>query len=93
MKNIGKDFKEKIDQKWLDGEAENHLEVWEDRFRGKNWTKDDFKFDLEMNHDPSLQIEWAEEKLERKLTSEEYDLLVDLFNKAVVKKYKKIPSW
>jgi len=44
--------------------------------------------DIYINHDPSLEIERAEEDLMRELNGKEYDYLVSSFNKAVVKKWK-----
>ena len=85
MVNIGKDFKEKIDQQWYDASAYSHIEAWSQRY--SNYTsKKEVEFDLNVNHDPSIEIENSEEELGRKLTNEENDMLVKKFNKAVIKK-------
>ena len=45
-------------------------------------------FDLITNHDPSLEIERAEENLKRKLNYKEYEYLVKKFNITVSKTFK-----
>jgi len=72
---------------WLRDKAESHLDVWKERYCTK--TKKQARFDLDMNHDPSCEIEDAEEELKRKLTDEEYNYLVEAFNKKVVSLHKK----
>lgn len=82
--DIGQDFLDKIDNKWYEDAAESHIDSWKERYsQYKN--KKDVSFDLKMNHDPSLEIERAEDELGRKLTDTENDMLVDKFNKAVYK--------
>ena len=85
MTNIGKDFKEKIDQQWYDDSADCHIESWRKRYSSYT-SKKQVEFDLDVNHDSSLEVEYAEDLLGRKLTDEENDLLVKKFNKAVIKK-------
>lgn len=85
MANIGKDFKEKIDQQWYDDSADSHIEAWSEHY-SKYTSKKEVEFDLDVNHDPSIEIENSEEELGRKLTNEENDMLVKKFNKAVIKK-------
>jgi hypothetical protein len=85
MANIGKDFKEKIDQQWYDDSVDSHIEAWSERYSSYT-SKKEVEFDLNVNYDPSIEIENSEEELGRKLTNEENDMLVKKFNKAVIKK-------
>ena len=88
MKNIGKDFKELVNDTYIQDIAQGHLESWSDRYNNYK-TKKEVEFDLNVNHDPSLEIERAEEDLKRELTTEENDKLISLFNKKVVKLFRK----
>jgi hypothetical protein len=63
--------------------AESHIECWKDRYFRKS--KKDISFDLNVNHDSSLEIERVEEDLKRKLNDVENDYVISQFNKAVVK--------
>ena len=81
---LGLDFISKIDNEWLNDRAESHIEAWKERYNNYK-TKKELRFDLNVNHDPSLEVENAEELLTRKLTSFEYDTLVNMFNKKVYK--------
>lgn len=84
MKNLGKDFKEKINTEWFYFTAISHIEGWGKRYKEYK-TKKEVEFDLNVNHDPSLEIENAEYELGRKLTIDENDYLVKTFNKTVIK--------
>lgn len=81
---IGKDLKEFLKEK-ISGMAESHIEGYNSRYEG--YKRNDLKYDLSVNHDPSIEIEYTQEKLNRKLNSEEYDYVVTQFNKEVIKKY------
>jgi hypothetical protein len=83
-KDIGIDFIEKINKEWYDDAAELHIDCWKERY-SKLSSKKYVELDLNVNHDPSLEIESAEEILGRELTIIENDILVKNFNKAVVK--------
>lgn len=82
----GADYKTKIDSQWIADKAESHLEAWKERY-DKYRTKAQARFDLNVNHDISLEIESAEEDLERKLNSVEYADLESRFNIKVVKMF------
>lgn len=84
---IGKDFREKINAQWIADAAESHLEAWKERYANYE-TKREARFDLNVNHDISLEIEYAEEVLERELTDEEFSDLEKRFNIKVVKECK-----
>lgn len=90
-KDIGKDFLEKINLEWYEDSADSHIYGWKSRY-SQYKSKKEVDFDLNVNHDPSIEIENAEELLGRKLTTNEYNILVSKFNKAVVKKidFKKL---
>ena len=88
MKTINQDFKQLIKTDFINNQAQGHLEAWTDRYR-EHKNKKDVSFDLKVNHDPSLEIERAEEELNRKLTDDESEKLVDLFNKSVIKLFKR----
>jgi hypothetical protein len=79
---IRKDLKEFVTNN-LESMAEGHLEVWKDRYYRKS--KSDIRFDLNMNHDPSLEIERVQEEIGRELTDNEYSWFVSKFNRMVVK--------
>lgn len=85
-KKIGKDLKEFLSEK-ISGMAESHIEGWSSRYEG--YKRNDLKYDLNINHDPSIEVEYTEENLNRKLTDDEFDYLIDKFNKEVVKQYFK----
>ena len=85
MTNIDKDFKEKINQQWYNDSADSHIEAWSERYSDYT-SKKEVEFDLNVNYDPSIEIEHSEEELGRKLTNEENDMFVKKFNKAVIKK-------
>lgn len=87
-KEIGKDFKAVINKEWFIDKAETHIKVWKERY--KEYTnKKEVSFDLYVNHDISLEIESAEEFLQRKLSNDEYDKLFDTFNQTVLKIFNK----
>lgn len=68
---------------YLDGNieaiAESHIETWKERYYG--YTKRKLAFDLEINHDDSLEIEDAEWNLKRKLSDGEKEYLIRQFHK------------
>lgn len=86
-KNIGQDFKDLLDDKYLKSMAESHLDCWEERYAGK--FKTDIGFDLNVNHDDSLEIERVEEDLKRPLTDDENITLIKLFHKKVLSIYNR----
>lgn len=63
-----KDLRELLNNE-LEDMAENHIEAWKERY----WRKspDDIKFDLEVNHDDSLEMEFVKERLGRELSDKE----------------------
>lgn len=83
--NIGEDLQLWMDDN-LENKAESHLDAWSERYA--NYDKEDLMHDLSANHDSSLEIEDAEEELQRELTSEEVDYLVDSFNDKVVELFR-----
>lgn len=83
---IKKDLKEFL-QENLYGMAESHLDCWKERYFG--YTKSRLEFDLDVNHDDSLEIEYAENQLNRELKDYEIDYLIKQFHKEVVKQYVK----
>lgn len=83
---IKKDLKEFL-QNNLYGMAESHLECWKDRYFG--YTKQRLEFDLNVNHDDSLEIEYTEDQLNRELADNETDYLIRQFHKEVVRQYIK----
>lgn len=84
-KDIGADFIDKIDNQWYEDSAESHIDAWKSRY-SEYKSKKEVEFDLNVNHDSSLETEYAEEILGRKLTTDENDVLIKNFNKAVLKK-------
>ena len=81
------DFKELLASDLVSNLAENHVECWKERYAGKS--KAQMTFDLDMNHDDSLEIENAEEALKRKLSDNEIKTFVNKFHKAAIKAYFK----
>ncbi len=81
---IKQDLKNYIDNNMRDI-AISHLECWKDRYFG--YTKAKLEFDLDVNHDDSLEIEQAEYELQRKLKDHEYYYLINKFHKEVVNQY------
>lgn len=84
---LNKDFKLLLTDKFLEELAESHLEVWSNRYSGQN--KQNVRFDLNVNHDPSLEIEYTNEQLKRDMNENEETHLIKKFNVAVVEKYFK----
>lgn len=83
MKN-NTDFKNLInDILFINDLAESHYDAWKTRY-DKYRSKGQIKTDLYVNHDPSLEIEAAEEKLGRELTDKEQNSFLDKFNKRVI---------
>ena len=83
---IGTDLKEFISNT-IEGTVQNHLEGWAGRYAEYKRVSQ-VRFDLNVNHDSSLEIEYAEEELKRKLNIKEIDFLVERFNIEVCKKCK-----
>lgn len=82
VKTIGADLKFYTDTH-INDMAESHIECWKDRYYRKS--KADIRFDLQVNHDNSLEVERTEEDLKRKLNDDEVNFLNDKFIKQVVK--------
>lgn len=70
----------------MKGMVEIHLEAWEKRYF--NYDPSELEYDLSVNHDPSLEVEYAENELKRKLSNKEYDYLIFKFNENVVRRFK-----
>ena len=83
MKRIGKDLKDFI-ANYIKDMADGHLAAWEQRYKNYKTIKE-VRFDLNVNHDISLEIERAEDELGRKLNDIEYNHLVKRFNIEVCK--------
>lgn len=83
-KTIGKDFTSLVNNEYLTNMAESHIECWKDRYFRKS--KKDIRFDLEVNHDISLEIEIVEQDLGRELTDKERRTVESKFINAVVKR-------
>lgn len=82
-KQIGADFLQLVTTcDYLEDIANSHINSYQDRYFRK--TKSQIKFDLNMNHDPSNEVENCANDLERKLPDDEYNYLVEVFNKKVV---------
>ena len=86
-KEIGQDFKQLMTGSFIRDRAESHLEAWKERYENYK-TKSQASFDLNVNHDISLEIEGAEEYLKRKLSDYERTHLKERFNIMVVKLFK-----
>ena len=84
-KNIGTDFIDKINNQWYEDAAESHIDCWKRRYTEYK-SKKEVEFDLNVNHDSSLETEHAEEILGRELSIDENDVLIRKFNKMVLKK-------
>lgn len=82
MATLKKDLKDFLNDSELYALAESHLEAWKDRYYLK--AKKDIRFDLQMNHDPSCEIDYIEDKLGRKLNDNENEYVVKRFNRKVL---------
>lgn len=69
----------------LEDMAESHLDAWKERYFG--YTKRKLAFDLEINHDDSLEIENTEWHLQRQLSDGEKEYLIRQFHKEVIKQF------
>jgi hypothetical protein len=76
------DLKEYLTDDVKNGMAESHLSVWWERYQGK--TKEEVKFDLRVNHDDSLEVEYTESELKRELTDEEKTLIGTTLVEAII---------
>lgn len=65
----------------IEGLAESHVECWESRYFGKS--KEDIIFDLDVNHDISLEVDNIEYELGFSLNSSEYKYLCEIFKETV----------
>lgn len=83
-KKIDKDLQSIIDEHMV-GLAEIHIECWEDRYSRK--TAEDIRYDLNVNYDCSLELEFFEDKLGRELTSQEEQIITSKFVDAVIDNY------
>ena len=83
MKQIQDDFKKLLTEQYLNDMAESHIECWKDRYWRKS--KSDISFDLNVNHDNSLEIEQVETELGRELTDKENSRLITLFHSSILK--------
>ena len=79
---MNNDLQNYLTQSNLDGMAESHLSCWIERYKGMG--KEAVEFDLNVNHDDSLEIEHIEEILHRKLNDEEVDFLIDKSHHAII---------
>ena len=83
MKTTQTKLKDLLTDSYLKDMAESHIEAWRERYFRKS--KKDIRFDLNVNHDNSLEIERVEEDLERELTDKERATVENKFINAVVK--------
>lgn len=70
----------------IDYMVENHIENWGVRYENKDLEL--IRYDLYVNHDISLEIEFVTEGLERELEDDEYGIIEDYFNESVLNKFK-----
>lgn len=69
--------------------ADNHLEAWSERY--KEYDKEDLKYDLNVNHDFSCELESIAEEIGKPnydFSSEEYDYIVNAFTERVVETFE-----
>ena len=83
---VGADLKEFV-KDTISDTAINHLEAWKSRY-AEYQRVSQVRFDLNVNHDSILEIEYAEETLKRKINIKETDFLVERFNVEVCKECK-----
>lgn len=86
-KEIGQDFTTLLSGNYIHNMAVSHSECWYDRM--KSQSKKEVEFDLDMNHDDSLEVDRVEEDLKRVITYSERDVLSTLFHKKVVALHRK----
>lgn len=70
----------------LEGLAESHLELWQERYYRK--AVEDIETDLYVNYDPSLEFEAVEEELDRKLEYDEMNIVKECFNESVLNEFR-----
>lgn len=87
VEKIGKDLREYI-SKNISDMAESHLECWKDRYANYGGNRRRMEEDIYINHDTSLEIERAEEDLERKLNDTEIGHLETRFNDEVLRQWQ-----
>lgn len=80
-----RNFDNLLTEQFVKDLAESHLEVWKERYFCKGRAA--IKFDLEVNHDNSLEIECVEEQLGRELTNKEREIVGKKFIRAVLDLY------
>ena len=83
IEKVGADLKTFISDTMADT-ANNHLEAWAQRYAAYKKVSE-ARFDLKVNHDNSLEIEYTEEQLKRKLNSKENEFLIERFHIEVCK--------
>ncbi len=85
-KIIGKDLKEFLTNDYLKVSVEGHMYAWFDK-KYKGESQKHIKATL-MQHDDSLEIESAEEALNRSLNEKEINFLVENFHNMIIKRIK-----
>lgn len=73
-------------EKNVEDSALSHISAYKDRYYGKSLSQ--IEFDLDVNHDMSLEYEYVEEELNIELTSNELKYIAASFNKAVLDMFK-----
>jgi hypothetical protein len=80
---VKKSLSDLLTKEYINDMAENHISNYKDRYFRKS--KSAIRFDLNTNHDDSLEIERVELDLGRNLSDKEIEKVVRLFHAAVVK--------
>ena len=85
LENAKDDLKEVLEE-GIEGMVESHCEAWKERYYRKS--VDDISFDLNVNHDVSLELEYVEEQLGRKLEDGEPEIVEQYFNESVLNEFR-----
>lgn len=70
----------------MEGMAESHIEAWITRYEKQSY--ESTYYDLNVNHDFSLEVEYAEETLKRELSGDEIEEMESIFIDKVLESLK-----
>jgi len=83
-KDIKKDFKKALSYSWLNEKIKPFKDYYKENFSNFK-CKIELNKEIYINHDFSPEIIEMEEKIERPITCDEYDMLVDEYIKVAIK--------
>lgn len=69
-------------KEYIDCMVDSHLDAWIKRYERRS--EEEVAYDLNVNHDPSNQLDFIEEKVGRELADDEQGIVESYFNESVL---------